>query len=270
MEEGIVPRASAGSGRASDPQRRRSPRLASPPAAAGKRITFRKIAPRKTVAELGHDKENTPARRSMELRQKTPKVSTPDLCPGPGPARRASSSGGARRKPQAAIPSPILPSPVPHPPILSSPVSSPTVLSSQQPAADPADSVWSKKVRRSYSRLSGGSAGGSPGSPGPHDALFGFGELQTPEVRRVGPSKAGLGLTLVGGSESGLSSFMSLLEAEESFPEPDTNIPGVPLVKEKRKRRKKVQQIDTKELDVLAAEMNAEFQEAEEFELLVE
>ncbi|XP_034748673.1 sororin [Etheostoma cragini] len=62
------------------------------------------------------------------------------------------------------------------------------------------------------------------------------------------------------------------LEADDcgsTFAKPDPNIPGVALVKEKR-RRKRVQQIGTTELDALAAQMNAEFEEAEEFELIVE
>eukprot|EP00064_Thunnus_orientalis_P020684 superscaffoldBa00005827_g20829 len=71
-----------------------------------------------------------------------------------------------------------------------------------------------------------------------------------------------------------LNSFMSLLEGADdcggsAVPEVDTNIPGVAVVKEKR-RRKKVQQINTTELEELAAKMNAEFEEAEEFELTVE
>lgn len=71
------------------------------------------------------------------------------------------------------------------------------------------------------------------------------------------------------GSFSTLASFTSLLEAEDCTVEPDFHIPGVTLVKEK-KRRKKVQKIDSNEIDTLAAKMNAEFEEAEGFELFVE
>ncbi|XP_070841562.1 sororin [Chaetodon trifascialis] len=243
-------------------QRRRSARLSSSPQANAKTdnkmalasvavkrsITVRKIAPRKTVAPSEHNKENTPRRSGPEsCQQKKPKVSTP----GPVPGRGGSSSA---KKKKAAMPSPILPSsPPPH--------SHP-----QQPAADKADAVWSQKVRRSYSRLSDKSLN----SPDSRDTMFGFEKLKTPEVvRRVGQPRTGLE---VSGSLSGLNSFTSLLEADDcgaAFPEPDTNIPGVAVVKEKR-RRLKVQQIDPTELDAMAAKMNAEFEEAEVFELVVE
>nr|XP_046273964.1 sororin [Scatophagus argus] len=244
-------------------QRRRSARLSSPPQANAKAdnkmalpsvavkrsITVRKIAPRKTVAPSEHNKENTPRRSGSEgIQQKKPNVSTP----GPVPGRRDSSS--AKKRTKATMPSPILPS---SPPPLSRP---------QQTALDPEDAVWSQKVRRSYSRLSDKSLN----SPDSRETLFGFEKLKTPEVvRRVGQSKTGLE---VSGPLSGLNSFTSLLEADDcgsAFPEPDTNIPGVAVVKEKR-RRKKVQQIDETELDAMAAEMNAEFEAAEVFELVVE
>lgn len=244
-------------------QRRRSARLSSPPQANAKTdnkmalpsvavkrsIVVRKIAPRKTVAPSEHNKENTPRRSGSESSQqkKKPSVSTP----GPSPSRGGSSSA---KKKKATMPSPILPSSPPPP-------SHP-----QQPAVDPEDAVWSQKVRRSYSRLSDKSLN----SPDSRETMFGFEKLQTPEVvRRVEQSKTGLE---VSGSLSGLNSFTSLLEADDcgsAFPEPDTNIPGVAVVKEKR-RRKKVQQIDASELDAMAAEMNAEFEAAEVFELVVE
>nr|XP_020510827.1 sororin [Labrus bergylta] len=226
-------------------QRRRSPRLSSPPQAAFSKmalvkrsITVRKIAPRKTVAPSENNKENTPRRSGSEEVQKTkPKVSTPGVTPhrrGSTPAKKA-----------AAMPSPILPSSPPPPP---------------PAAADPVDPVWSQKVRRSYSRLS---------SPDSRVSMFGFERMNTPEVvKRVRRSKPGLELS---GSASGLNSFTSLMEAEVccAAPEVDTDIPGVLLVKEKRRRRK-VQQIGSTEMDALAAQMNAEFEEAEVFELFVE
>ncbi|XP_029370582.1 sororin [Echeneis naucrates] len=231
--------------------RRRSPRFSSPPqassqtekkmAAVKRSIAVRKIAPRKTAAPSEHNKENTP-RRSEGTQQKRQKVSTP------GPV------SGRKEKEKAAMPSPILPS-------------SPPPTDPQQPAMDPEDAVWSQKVRRSYSRLGNVSVN----SPDHQENLFGFEKLQTPEVvqrvRRA--SKTGPDAS---GSLSCLNSFTSLLEAEASgsaFPEPDPNIPGVSVVKERR-RRKKVHQMNSSELDALAAQMNAVFEEAEEFELVVE
>ncbi|XP_029976707.1 sororin [Salarias fasciatus] len=238
-------------------QRRRSPRLASPPqdtvkteakmalgsGAAKRFITVRKIVPRKTVLPSEHDKENQPRRSgSGEAQQKKQKISTPTAVPE---RRRASpsSSPGEKKKKAAVMPSPILPSSPPP---------------STNPPVDPEDAVWSQKVRRSYSRLSDRSRD--------RDTLFGFEKLQTPQVMR-GSRPAALELS---GPLSGLNSFTSLLEAEDcgsGLPDPD--IPGVAVVKEKR-RRKKVQQIASADLDALAARMNAEFEEAEGFELVVE
>ncbi|CAL8299168.1 unnamed protein product [Lota lota] len=234
----------------SNPQRRRSARLTSPPqtsvnvdkmaplASVKRSIVVKKIAPRKTVLPSEHDKENA-HRLSEEDLTKKPKISTPD------PVQ-------VLRRKKAAMPSPILASSPPH-------------RSPPPPTAAPEDSQWFKKVRRSYSRLSDRSFD----SPNPRDTMFGFEKLTTPEVFRKAPSKAGAESIC---SLSGLSSFTSLIDADEGAsgcPEPDLNIPGVVMVKEKRRRRK-VQKIDVQEIDSLAAKMNAEFEEAEEFELFVE
>lgn len=266
MHEGTPNTIMAESNNINGPQRRRSARLsprqadlttdskmARPSFAVKRSITVKKIAPRKTTAPSEHNKENTPRRSGSEIvQQKKPKISTPSPVPNHG------GSSSSKKKQKAAVPSPILPSTPP-------PASHP-----QQPPADPADAVWSQKVRRSYSRLSDKSFS----SPESRETLFGFEKLNTPEVMRRGGGGRGeteTGLE-VSGSLSGLSSFTSMLEADDcasAFPEPDPNIPGVAVVKEKR-RRKKVQQIDTAELDQLAAKMNAEFEEAEGFELIVE
>ncbi|XP_069548057.1 sororin [Brachyistius frenatus] len=247
----------------SGPRRRRSPRLSSPRAAvesdnkmafvAVKRsIAVRKIAPRKTVAPSEHNKENTP-------KQEKPKVSTPGTVQGGGgssSAKKKKKKKKEKEKEKAVLPSPILPSTPPPP-------SQP-----QRPAEHPEDAVWSQKVRRSYSRLGDKSLS----SPDSRDNFFGFEKMNTPEVggRRGGKSQTNLE---VSGSLFGLNSFASLLEADDgasAFPEPDPNIPGVAVAKERRRRRRKVQQMDTTELNALAAKMNAEFEEAEEFELIVE
>lgn len=238
-------------------QRRRSARLSSPPqtqanvktdkmalasGAVKRSITVRKIAPRKTTAPSEHNKENTPRRSGSECnQQKKPKVSTPGNVTG--------GRGSTSAKKKAVMPSPILPSSPPPP-------SHP-----QQPAVDPEDALWSQKVRRSYSRLSDSSLN----SPNSRETLFGFEKLKTPEVVRA-DSKTKTGLDV-----SGVNPFMSLLEAVDSsaLTETDANIPGVAVVKEKR-RRKKVQLIAESELDAMAAKMNAEFEEAEVFELVVE
>lgn len=206
-------------------------------------ITVRKIAPRKTTAPSEHNKENKPRRSERECSKQ--KISTPG-----DDTRRGRSSSAKKR---AVMPSPILPS-----------TPSPTSLS-QQPAAHPEDAAWSQKVRRSYSRLSDQSYN----NPDNRETLFGFERLKTPEVvRSVGQTKTGHSFSCL----SGLNSFTSLLDTEDcgsAFPEPDRNIPGVAVTKE-RKRRRKVQQIGEYELDAMAAKLNAEFEEAEVFELVVE
>uniref|UniRef100_A0A3Q3X740 Sororin C-terminal region domain-containing protein n=1 Tax=Mola mola TaxID=94237 RepID=A0A3Q3X740_MOLML len=174
-----------------------------------------------------------------------PQVSTP----GSVPERGRSSSA----KKKAVMPSPILPS-------------SPTHSGPQQPAVEPGDAEWSQKVRRSYSKLSDKSSN----SPDARETLFGFDQLKTPEVvRGAKPSKTRLELS---GSLSALNSFTFLLEENNcgsALLEQDANIPGLAVVREKRRRRR-VRQIDDAELDAMAAQMNAEFEEAEVFELVVE
>ncbi|XP_061884840.1 sororin [Entelurus aequoreus] len=214
-------------------QQRRSPRLTSPlvntnsnmapgSVAVKRSITVRKIVARKTTAASEQDKENTP-------------VLAP-VCKRPSGAKK-----------QAAMPSPILP-----------PASPPA---RPRPQEAPEDAVWSQKVRRSYSRLSGKSFN----SPNSRETLFGFDKMQTPEVGRS------VGRTILG-LEVSSSSYSSMMDAEDRDPdlaEPDANIPGVALVKQKRNRRK-MKKMDVKELDTLADQMNAEFEKAEEFELVVE
>lgn len=200
---------------------------------------------------------------------KKQKLSTPDNVQG-----RNSSSGKKLKK--STMPSPILPSPplttktrkVQTPKAQTPKAQTPkpqTENQDQQPAVDPEDAVWSSKVRRSYSRLSDKSFN----SPNSRLTLFGFAKLQTPEVMGKGAGQSNKSGLNASGSFSTLASFTSLLEDEDCAAGPDLNIPGVALVKEK-KRRRKVQQIDSSELDALAAKMNAEFEEAEGFELLVE
>uniref|UniRef100_UPI003D9CA287 sororin n=1 Tax=Danio rerio TaxID=7955 RepID=UPI003D9CA287 len=235
------------------PARRRSSRLSAndenlpskvvpPPVAMKRSITVRKIAPRKTQALSNSNKENV--ERISEVSTKRSKVLT--------------SSPAISAEPKTSVLSPILPSSSPPP----------------QPTESEQDSVWSKKVRRSYSRLSmGDKSFESPrparsSSPNNRESLFGFERLQTPEVMKKteGSRSAPLGFMSLS-----MGSF-NLSAADESAsnpPEVDPNIPGVCLGK-KTTRRKRVQQIKMSELDVLAAKMNAEFEEAESFELFVE
>ncbi|CDQ63543.1 unnamed protein product [Oncorhynchus mykiss] len=233
--------------------RRRSARLTSPnqnvpnsaPTDTVKRsITVRKIAPRKTQFNVPSEDNKENEQRLSEGSLKKAKISIPGTAQVPPP--------------KATMLSPILAPSPPYP----------------QAAGNPEDSAWSQKVRRSYSRLSLGDRsfehpqGQDVSSPSlRRETLFGFEKLQTPQVlRKVAQSRVG---SEASKSFCGVSSF-TLIEGDDSAaPEPDFNIPGVAVVKEKR-RRKKVPQIKLAELDDLAAKMNADFEEAEGFDLVVE
>ncbi|KAM5319352.1 sororin [Glossophaga mutica] len=120
---------------------------------------------------------------------------------------------------------------------------------------DTRDLEMSKKVRRSYSRLETlrCASTSTPGRP----SCFGFeGLLGTEDLAGVSP--------LVCSKSTEVTTVPVKPWA------PDTTLPGIsPPVKEKRKK-KKVPEILKSELDEWAAAMNAEFEAAEQFDLLVE
>ncbi|XP_060711459.1 sororin isoform X2 [Hemiscyllium ocellatum] len=147
---------------------------------------------------------------------------------------------------------------------------------SASPPAQDAErgALMSQKVRRSYSRLSPygihlPSVGG-----GASDTSTPNGEGEGAASRR---SLFGFGRLLAGDTAPGVSPVKRPLTPEVEKPllstgslaQLDLNIPGVAVAKEKRKKRK-VPQIEKSELDEWAAQMNASFEEAERFDLLVE
>ncbi|XP_066517248.1 sororin [Hoplias malabaricus] len=218
------------------------PRLETPHVAVKRSIIVRKIVPRKTQVPIEHKKGNQ--ERPSSATRKRSQVSSPTQT-------------------EISSPKPTVISPIQAP---SSPPPPPKELEQ--------DPVWSHKVRRSYSRLSMGDRSfespklQSDSSPTRRETLFGFERLQTPEVIR----KADVSRGALQSSTSLFVGSFNLSVADDSVsntPEPDLNIPGVCLVK-KNPRRKRVQQIKMSELDLLAAKMNAEFEEAECFELVVE
>ncbi|XP_048884657.1 sororin [Brienomyrus brachyistius] len=245
------------------PQARRSPRHSaaakkdeakSPRPPVKRSITVRKIAPRKT---------------------QIPETPTPSVRRSP----RISAEGNKENDGSTAgKPETKRSTPVPNPAPAASPLR-PTAMSPIQAAASPSTQKkqdlraleWSQKVRRSYSRLSHGdhSFTGSPSSPGTdhREKFFGFEHLQTPPVmaRKVEQSGLRIEASICGGSFTLLDGSTCVADP----PKPDLNIPGVVVVKEKRKRFR-APQIKMSELDSLAAKMNAEFEEAECFDLVVE
>ncbi|KAL8184024.1 UNVERIFIED_CONTAM: hypothetical protein K2H54_004137 [Gekko kuhli] len=158
-------------------------------------------------------------------------------------------------------------------------VLSPIIANAQESVPeDERDATMAKRVRRSYSRLevslshsflrdrespsSGFSDTSTPNSnrgPDKRQTLFGFDKLLVPEE---------LGSVPPEDTRTSPKLSATLLEPHV-FKEPDTDIPGISFIKEKRKK-KKVPQFNKTELDEWAAQMNAEFEEAEMFDLLVE
>ncbi|XP_052047773.1 sororin [Apodemus sylvaticus] len=117
---------------------------------------------------------------------------------------------------------------------------------------DTRDLEMSQKVRRSYGRLQGlGCA--STSTPG-RRSFFGF----------EGPDD------LPGVSPVVCSKLMETPKVPAKQLVPDRTLPGIspPVVKEKRKKR--IPEIPKSELDKWAMAMNAEFEAAEQFDLLIE
>ncbi|KAG8522719.1 Sororin [Galemys pyrenaicus] len=130
--------------------------------------------------------------------------------------------------------------------------------SAKDAALDARDLEMSKKVRRSYSRLETPACSSASTSTPGRRSCFGFdGLLGAEELTGVSPVVC--------------SKLTEAPRAPEKPWVPDTTLPGIspPAVKEKRKK-KKVPEILKSELDEWAAAMNAEFEAAEQFELLVE
>lgn len=111
----------------------------------------------------------------------------------------------------------------------------------------------SRKVRRSYSRLDtlGCASTSTPGLR----SCFGFEEPED----------------LSGVSPVVCSKLTEVPKVTIKPWSPDTNLPGIsPLVIKEKRKKKKVPEILKTELDEWAAAMNAEFEAAEQFDLLVE
>uniref|UniRef100_A0A5F9DLN7 Cell division cycle associated 5 n=1 Tax=Oryctolagus cuniculus TaxID=9986 RepID=A0A5F9DLN7_RABIT len=118
---------------------------------------------------------------------------------------------------------------------------------------DARDLEMSQKVRRSYSRLDtlGSLSTSTPG----RRSCFGFEGAE--DLSRVSP--------VVGSKPAEASRVPAKPWA------PDTALPGIsPLVVREKRKKKKVPQILKSELDEWAAAMNAEFEAAEQFDLVVE
>ncbi|XP_043931715.1 sororin [Protopterus annectens] len=225
-----------------------------------KSITLKKIVPRKTMLCTNSEKENAEGIASHSLSARNSDSSAP--CPPNSTLKSQISSPEAVEK---AVLSPVL-----------------NTSNLEQP--DNRDHIMSKKVRRSYTRLEM-SLVRSPlsyrGSFSQNDAsdsstpnnshyrrlsLFGFEKLLTPEVLDEDTPVKSVKSNAIEERQSGTGQeYLS-----DSLPKDvDGCIPGVVVAKEKKKKRK-VLQIAMSDLDEWAAQMNAQFEEAEKFSLIVE
>ncbi|MEJ1277117.1 hypothetical protein NN561_008029 [Cricetulus griseus] len=110
----------------------------------------------------------------------------------------------------------------------------------------------SQKIRRLYSRLERLNAA-STSTPGSR-SFFGFEGLEDlPQVSPVVDSK-----------------LIEIPNVSSKLLIPDTTLPGISPPVMKEKQRKKVPEILKSELDEWAMAMNAEFEAAQQFDLLIE
>ncbi|KAM3824700.1 sororin [Vipera latastei] len=239
-----------------------------PGASVVRTITLKKIKPRNQQDKM---KENDLVpRRSPRISSKENKENSPPAAPENQPPRGAE----ATKKAQPFTP---------FCPLNLDAENSPketrlhSLVSADRPDSPPEserDLAMAKRVRRSYSRLdvslshsftekqgfpSFGLAGTSTpvGGPGKRQTLFGFEKLLLPAEPLEPSAPHPSGAPKTAAAESGAIGNL------------DTDIPGISFGREKR-RKKKMPQFDKSEMDEWAAQMNAEFEEAEKFDLLVE
>ncbi|XP_018409816.1 PREDICTED: sororin [Nanorana parkeri] len=252
-------------------------------------ITAKKIMPRKTLAALA-SAESQPKTTST-VQQPTTAVATPQSTPkvssGVTPALRRSSriSPNSEKENTVNDKSQDVHNKATDQSLVSKiDVLSPIPLNiPQSPSYDDRAKVMSQKVRRSYSRLEMSMCGGSflyspnrdtdssdTSTPNPapkagRRSLFGFDNLLTSESpEEEAEQKRDEEKRKQTNIESVIGKSIRL-----SVEEPDPNIPGVPLAKQKRRKRK-APQIEKSDLDEWAATLNAQFEEAEKFDLVVE
>ncbi|XP_039214403.1 sororin [Crotalus tigris] len=242
-----------------------SPRPAAP---VVRTITLRKIKPRNQQDKMkGSD---LVSRRSPRISLKGNKENSPPAAP----ENQRPHGGETPKKAQPFTPCCPLNLDAKNSPKETSVRSLVSANTPDSPPGSERDLAMAKRVRRSYSRLdvslshsftekqefpSFSLAGTSTpaGGPGKRQTLFGFEKLLLPGELLEPPTlhKSGAPKTSAAGSGA--------------FGNPDTDIPGISFGREKR-RKKKVPEFDKSEMDEWAAQMNAEFEEAEKFDLLVE
>ncbi|KAJ1105925.1 hypothetical protein NDU88_003328 [Pleurodeles waltl] len=269
--------------------------LDSPAPFVKRSITVKKILPRKTLPShvVGEPRSSPRVSNSTPASRCSPRVSSkagkenteqkPVKCGiGSRETARASvvlSTTSSSRQNSASFPDPLAEN------------SSNNVLSTTPVHAlsclGEDDSVMAKKVRRSYSRLEmslycssfateshATSQDDSSDTSTPNQSrlsrrsFFGFDNLLSQDVLAdVSPVTTKPGVGRESGPYKQVESSVMMSHIAEK--ELDTNIPGIAVAKEKRKRRK-IPQIEKSDLDEWAAQMNAQFEEAEKFDLLVE
>ncbi|XP_029141788.1 sororin [Protobothrops mucrosquamatus] len=219
-----------------------------PAAPVVRTITLRKIKPRNQQISLKENKENSPPA---------------------APEKQPPHGGEASKKAQPFTACCPLNLDAENSPTETNVLSLVSANTPDSPPGSERDLAMAKRVRRSYSRLdvslsqsftekqefppfSLAGTSTPAGGPGKRQTLFGFEKLLL-EPSALHTSSA----PKTAAAESG------------AFGNPDTDIPGISFGREKR-RRKKMPQFGKSEMDEWAAQMNAEFEEAEKFDLLVE
>ncbi|KAM5138189.1 sororin [Mantella aurantiaca] len=248
-------------------------------------ITAKKILPRKTLAALAsaeaQPKTTSSAQQpitAVATPQSTPKV--PSVTPT---VRRSSRISPKSENTVLDKSQDVRTETKDHSIVSKIDILSPIPLNvPQSPSYDERSKVMSEKVRRSYSRLEMSMNGGSflysptrdtdsdTSTPNPapkagRRSLFGFDKLLSSESPEEEAEKKIDGKENKQTNNESASGTSIRLSAGEL----DPNIPGIALVKPKRRKRK-VHQLEKSDVDEWAAAMNAQFDEAEKFDLVVE
>ncbi|XP_034261690.1 sororin [Pantherophis guttatus] len=239
-----------------------------PGASVMRTITLRKIKPRNKQDQV--KESDLIPRRSPRISLKENKENSPPAAP----ENQSPHGEEATRKGQSFTPCCSLNLDAENSPKETNVLSPVSANTPGSPPDCERDLTMAKRVRRSYSRLdvslsrsftdkpefpSFSLAGTSTpaGGPGKRQTFFGFeklllpGELAEPAVLHL------------------IRAPKTAVEESGALGKPDTNIPGISFGREKR-RKKKVPEFDKSKMDEWAAQMNAEFEEAEKFDLLVE
>ncbi|XP_070622375.1 sororin [Erythrolamprus reginae] len=233
-----------------------------PSASVMRAITLKKIKPRNQQDQV-KESDFIPRRSPRILKEN--KENSPPVAPG---NQSPHGREAPKKKPQSSTPCCSLNLGAENSPKETNVLSPVRANTPGSPPESERDLTMATRVRRSYSRLDvslSRSFDSKPefptstpaGGPGKRQTLFGFDKLLLPgELAEPSALHA-------------ISGPKAAAEKSEAPLKPDTDIPGISFGKEKRKKKKRPG-FDEFQMDAWAAQMNAEFEAAEKFDLLVE